>query len=554
MDEVEVAPARTVNGRWRRTAYARLFDRRDFRLLWLGQIVSNLGTYTYTLAVAALLTDRVSGRSLAHDVAVVLSVQALSAAAVGLLLAGPIADRFDRRRIMVVSDVVRCAAVVTLLPGSPSVMHLALVAMVLGGVGALFEPSLAASLPNVVEEEEIVPANAVVGGTFYGAVMVGPALGAFVVALGGVRAAFFVNAISFLGSGILIAATSLRQTRGPTDDRITPVVLARDLADGARHLAHSRLAVAIMFVMCAVVAAAGAQATLQVVFVKQVLAPGSADHAARAAALAILTTAWGGGMLLGSFVSPVLIRHLPRERLIPVVVAVAGACVIAGSQARSVWWVAGLWIVAGVMCGVTNVSYESLVQERTPDGYRGRMIATIEAAQEGAYFLGVAAAGWLLVTSPAIGLRSVGVVFTLIGVAAAFVLPKGDVGSTAAVGRTETPDRSTRLPARPRAFVPGLGTWPEWLSLSTPWDVTREGDVVTIELRWPLVPSDWDRLIVQLSAVLDDNVVAIVMPSRLPRGSVLPHSALEELWRAIMQQGISVHRIERRVLAAARSS
>jgi MFS family permease len=259
-------------------------------------------------------------------------------------------------------------------------------------------------------------------------------------------------------------------------------------------------------------------------------------------------------MLFGSFVSPALIRYLPRERLMPLVIAAAGACVIAGSQARSVSSVAGLWAVAGIMCGITNVSYESLVQERTPDAYRGRMISTIEAAQEGAYFLGVAAAGWLMVTSPAIGLRTVGVGFTLIGIAASFLLPKAVLESPEPAPVTNVMDRTTRLPARPRAYVPGAGTWPEWLSLSTPWDVTRDGDVVTVELRWPLVPSDWDRLILQLSSVLDDNVVAIVMPSALPRGSVLEHSALEELWRGMMHRGISVHRIERRAVAAYRSA
>jgi hypothetical protein len=205
------------------------------------------------------------------------------------------------------------------------------------------------------------------------------------------------------------------------------------------------------------------------------------------------------------------------------------------------------------MCGVTNVSYESLVQERTPDAFRGRIIATIEAAQEAAYFLGVAAAGWLVATSPAIGLQTIGVAFTCIGVAASFALPKSS-------SETEpTPVRSdkapTRLPraAHSRTYVPGVGSWPDWLSLSTPWDVSRDGEVVTIELRWPLVPSDWDRLMNQLTTVLDDRVVAIVMPSRLPRGSVLPHSALEDLWRRMLELGITVHRIERREMAARRA-
>lgn len=113
--------------------------------------MSTVGTYAYSLAIASLLTRRASGASLAHAVAIVLGIQAGAAALTGLLIAGPVADRFNRRRTMIASDVVRFIAVATLLMGTPSTVHIAVVTAVLGCFGALFGPCLTASLPNVVE-------------------------------------------------------------------------------------------------------------------------------------------------------------------------------------------------------------------------------------------------------------------------------------------------------------------------------------------------------------------------------------------------------------------
>ncbi|MGZ4152738.1 MAG: MFS transporter, partial [Actinomycetota bacterium] len=392
-------------------------------LLWLAQLVSTVGTYTYSLAVATYLTSRGSGPGLANAVALVLGVQAGAAAVSGLLLAGPIADRFDRRRVMIWSDLVRFLAVSTLLVGSPSLPHLALVAMTLGAVGALFDPSLAASLPNVVDEDEIVPANAAIGGTFSAMAMVGPAVGAGLVALFGLRVAFTLNALSFVASAAFLAATRFRRSFEGPEGRLTPIALMRDLREGGRQLMRTPVAVAILFTMVLAIGASGALATLQIVFVREVLASGPGLASARAVTLATLTTAMGSGMLVGSLGSPVLIRHLPRQRVMPVAIAIVGACVISGAGTTSLLAISLLWFVAGVMCGVTNVSYESLLQERTPDAFRGRVIATVEASQEAAYVVGVAGAA-LLASGGLVAnaLQLVGFVFVLAGVAASFLL------------------------------------------------------------------------------------------------------------------------------------
>jgi DHA3 family macrolide efflux protein-like MFS transporter len=422
------------NGR-RHAIYRPLLANRDFRLLWIAQVVSTIGTYTYSLAVATSLTGRMSGSRLADATAVVLGVQAGAAAVSGLLLAGPIADRFNRRRVMIGSDLVRFAAVSTLLLGSPSLPHLALVAAILGAAGALFDPSMAASLPNVVEDRQVVAANAAIGGTFYASAMIGPAVGAGLVALFGLRMAFTLNALSFVASAMLLTAARFRRPVEPRHERTTPLALARDLRDGARQLLRSRIAVAIGMTMVLAIGVFGAQGTLQIVFVRDVLAPGGGLMSARAAILATLTTAWGSGMLVGSLGSPLLIDRIPRERLIPLSIVGVGGCVIAGGACTSLTPIVVLWFVAGVMSGLTNISYESLLQERTPDEFRGRIIATVEAAQEATYVLGIAGAAMLAKSTPiASGLQLVGFGFVLAGVAASFLLRWAS-----AAGRADVP-------------------------------------------------------------------------------------------------------------------
>jgi hypothetical protein len=289
--------------------------------------------------------------------------------------------------------------------------------------------------------------------------------------------------------------------------------------------------------MCLVVGIAGAQATVQIVFVRDVVVPGLGQGGARAMVLAVLTTSWGAGMLVGCFATPPLIRYLPRERLIPLVVALAGACVLYGSRSSDVAGLAALWAVAGAMCGVTNVSYESLLQERTLDAFRGRVISTIEAAQEGAYFIGVGAAALFAGLPAGRSLEIIGVGFTMTGVIASFVLRPATDDLVEEAAEPQQPEGSS-LPS----FLPGMGSWPEWLTVDTPWAVSRQGDVVTLEVRWPLVPSDWPRVMADLDAAVVSGVGAVVLPVHLPRGSTVPDERLERLWASTMERGIVLYR------------
>ncbi|HEX2088379.1 MAG TPA: DUF5317 family protein, partial [Actinomycetota bacterium] len=135
--------------------FAPLFRQPTFLRLWSAQGVSNLGDWLYAIGVATTLVGQTNS---AKAFAFLLVAQVAPAAVLGGAL-GAVHDRYSRVRIMIAADVVRAAAVASLLLDStPSLVHIYGVAVTLGVFGALFQPSLDASIPNAVKKEEVVAA------------------------------------------------------------------------------------------------------------------------------------------------------------------------------------------------------------------------------------------------------------------------------------------------------------------------------------------------------------------------------------------------------------
>ena len=396
------------------SAFMGLLRTPGFVRLWVAQIISNVGDWAYVLAVATTVASKSDPNDLARVMAVILGLEAISSAVVGTLVAGPIADRFPRRRVMITSDVVQGLAVASLLVVPELQMpHLAAVAIVLGAGRAVFQPALMSSLPGLVPGERLVAANAVVTATFHGAIMVGPAIGAIMVATMGSSAAFALNAASFGVSAALLTGLALPAASSEDREPWRPIA---DLVEGARFIVRSPVVRGIAIVMGLVLLLVAAQKPLELGLVRTTLAP-DGDDGVRATLLGLFTAAWGGGMVAGSALAPAAARRWSRERLLSVSVAAAGIAYLIASLAPTTTLVTAMWLLGGAAAGLANVSYETLLQERTPDEFLGRAFAAVEAVQEGGYFLGavvVAALGGLV--APTTGMAVVGVAF--LGIAA----------------------------------------------------------------------------------------------------------------------------------------
>ncbi|MEP7040481.1 MAG: MFS transporter [Chloroflexota bacterium] len=173
-----------------------------FSRLFAAQLISFAGDWFATVALLGLALELTGSPAIAS----LLLVVQTGAFALASPIAGVLADRYDRRRLMVMSDVCRVpAALAFLLARDPDTLWIAFVAAALLSLGAaVFEPTSSASLPNLVEESELAEANVLIGATWGTMLAVGAALGGLVAATLGRDVAFIVNAASFAASGFLI--------------------------------------------------------------------------------------------------------------------------------------------------------------------------------------------------------------------------------------------------------------------------------------------------------------------------------------------------------------
>src|SRR5205085_9570949 len=101
------------------------------------------------------------------------------------------------------------------------------------------------------------------------------------------------------------------------------------------------------------------------------------------------------GMLLGSVAATPICRRWTRERVLALMIFVVGRCVIVASQAHDLETVLLAWLAAGAANSLANVSYESVLQERTPDEFRGRVFAAFQFVTNVAFLSGAFLAGWV---------------------------------------------------------------------------------------------------------------------------------------------------------------
>jgi MFS family permease len=228
---------------------ALLRTNRNYRLLWMAQVVSELGDWFYSLSVFNLLLELTHNKAQSVGLAVVLQVLPHTFAAP---TAGVINDRISRRAIMIGADIARFFIVLGMLGvRTPGMVWLVYPLLLLETVGAaFFEPAHSAVIPNIVPESEVLAANALASVTWSFCLAAGAALGGVAAVLFGRDAVFLLNAFSFLGSAWLIRRMKFHEphTAG------LPPLRARDLVDftpiveGARYIKADPRLFATVFV------------------------------------------------------------------------------------------------------------------------------------------------------------------------------------------------------------------------------------------------------------------------------------------------------------------
>ena len=304
-------------------------------------------------------------------------------------LGGVLGDRFDRKRVMILSD----------LAGAVAFLGLALVRepgalVAVGFVSALAEipfwTSSAAAIPNVVEgPDDIAWANSLVTAGRNAGITLGPLLGGVLVAAAGHEVVFVANAASFVVSAGLVASVRARFS----EDRTTgDAEEYKGMRAGFRFLFHDRVLRVIAGAWVVVVLGAG---------IAQVAdRPLSAAFHAGAIGFGLLVALWGLGSVVGSIAARRLTERTEPSWLI-------GGMAVAGVAAVGTWaspWftpIVCLMFLMGFGDAMSEVADQGIRQRRTPDAVRSRLIASMESLVHLAIAIAyVLAAGALALLGP----------------------------------------------------------------------------------------------------------------------------------------------------------
>lgn len=345
---------------------------RNFRLLWLGQVVSQMGDWFDTIAVYTLALQ-LTGST--RSVALIMVARFLPSVVMGPL-SGVVADRFSRRSIMIASDILRAIVVLGFLfVRRPDQMWLIYVLTVLQlAFSAFFEPAKTAAIPSIVSDRELFPANAISSVTWSVMLTMGAAIGGFVTGWFGTNAAFVLDSLTFVASAILIMGVRLpkRPPRPKSKLTVSKALGIGDTIEGAKYVKRRPRVLAYLLVKPAWGFGGGIM-TLLAVFGERIF-----PIAGRTAiGIGVLFTARG----IGTAIGPILARRLAGETRRQMQISIGIAFLIGGTfytafaVSGSLWSALLFLLIAHAGGSILWVFSTVLLQRETEDQFRGRVFA-----------------------------------------------------------------------------------------------------------------------------------------------------------------------------------
>jgi len=346
-----------------RARFHRALQHRDFRLLFSGQTVSLIGDAAFLTALG-WKTFTVAGSG---KLGIVLTAQAVGLLTT-LLIGGALADRYERRKLMVISDLWRFGAVGTLAlldaTGHLGFTQLLVLALLMGLGDGFFYPAVGGMVPLVVDAGHLPSANSLMGVARWGSFIVGPSLAAFLYQGAGSAWVFGLDALTFVLSASLMVLARPRMPQ-PSERKGT----VHEILEGGRYVArYPWLWVTITLFAVVLMLQLAPQQVLMPELVR--------DHFDRGVgAYGLLTTLVGVGTVAGT----VMFGQLqPRRRrgVITYGLFFVNSLAIAG-MALSPWYgLAGsLCIVRGICIGFGVAAWETMLQELVPENLLARVVS-----------------------------------------------------------------------------------------------------------------------------------------------------------------------------------
>ncbi len=362
----------------------RALNHRDYRVFWLGQSVSVIGSWMQSIGLSWLVLE-LTGSPIRLGLVSALQFGPLLLLSV---VAGVVVDRSPTRRLLLGTQLALMLPAFALAglvwTGWIRYWHVATLAGVIGVVNALDMPSRQSFTVEMVGREDLLNALALNSAAFNAARVTGPALGGYLIAHYGTAVAFLVNGLSYLT--VILALVSIRTGSESGPRRGTTV--REEILDGLRYATRTPLVASILSIVGAVSMFALNHGVLVPLFAREVLGE-------QVRGFGFLMSSLGAGAVAGAVVGAISQRRPPMAAVIGLAMGVAGG-VFALAFVRQFALAAVILFLIGAMQIVFLNGSNTIVQVTVPDELRGRVMGVYMMV-----FAGVTPVGAFLIGSVA---------------------------------------------------------------------------------------------------------------------------------------------------------
>ena len=352
-----------------KTGMLTVLRNRDFLALWLSQLVSKVGDNFAVVAALVLINELAEKTGLA----VVVIAAAMTLPQLFALVSGVFVDRFSRKSVMITTDLLRAGVILLalLVRDSGQLYILYLTAFAVMGLGAMFVPARNASVPNMVPEEHLLTANALIQATELVSLIAGASLATLVISLTSTSVAFVVDSATFAVSALFLVAAKIPQgsaaglTAQPDAGGEFRQYWA-SFVDGVRYIASNRHLLQLMAITTIATLGLSATVLLAAAYFKQLLGI-SAEY------LGLLQTAEGLGMAAGAVLISAYASWARSRQIVSVTMIVLGVGILVFALAPVYWLVLVGAMVVGLCVVSARTTLAAMTQALVPDSQRGRV-------------------------------------------------------------------------------------------------------------------------------------------------------------------------------------
>lgn len=358
-----------------------VFRSRSFSLMWTGQLVSTMGSALTSLA-ASIYVYRLTNS--AWSVGLMLMATAAPSLLVGLF-AGVFVDRYDRKKIMIICDLIRAALVLSIPFLVPlSVAWLYVIVALTSAVGQFFDPAHESVLPEVASDRELAAANSLIAISSFGSTAIGFAASGLIASAADISWAFYLDTLTFLISAAAISG--VRISHVTAEGKTSAAFVVQNLKAGVRQLGNTPILRSLLTAQVPIFLSFGLGNALLLPFALRALGATEFEYGLQEGLTSI-------GFVIGSLLMASIFDRMPESVWIGISYLGMAVTGIIYSFLNSIPLAILVISIAGIFNAPSAIGRRLVVQRNTPREMRGRVNSVFFVARDVLFLVGMGAAG-----------------------------------------------------------------------------------------------------------------------------------------------------------------